>query len=408
MSRSFTKILIPMAAAAFVACGDADRLSSGFKARLDAVLDTKSKEPTPDQTRDALTRQLRVASSDAAVFPSRDTIAGFYAKHGNKLVWSDEVGRPNAGTAVLLDALRRAGENGLNPADYGADRLFSLEKELGDRPKDAQAPQRLADFDLLATTAFFRYASDLATGRVHPDEVQQDWHTHPPEVDIAAALDEALAKTDLPGLLALLPPPHPGYARLREALGALREIDAAGGWPLVPPGERLGPRSTGPRVEALRQRLAQPPGNAFDLAVERITAAKAALAGTGVLLTARTEGFLWGRPDMDETLRRMTAFAEAGADVLYAPGLRQEEQIAQLVRAVAPKPVNVLTPGMSVATLADLGVRRISVGGSLARTAWGGFLKAAREIAQTGTFDAFAQGAPGGELNKLFAEHLRR
>jgi len=147
---------------------------------------------------------------------------------------------------------------------------------------------------------------------------------------------------------------------------------------------------------------------AFDLAVERITAAKAALAGTGVLLTARTEGFLWGRPDMDETLRRMTAFAEAGADVLYAPGLRQEEQIAQLVRAVAPKPVNVLTPGMSVATLADLGVRRISVGGSLARTAWGGFLKAAREIAETGTFDAFAQGAPGGELNKLFAEHLRR
>ena len=279
MSRSFTKVLVPIAAAVLVSCGDTDRAPSGFKARLDAVLDSKSKEPTPDQTRDALTRQLRVASSDAAVFPSRDTIAGFYAKHGNKLVWSDEDGRPNAGTAVLLDALRRAGENGLNPADYGADRLFSLEKELGNRPKDAQAAQRLADFDLLATTAFFRYASDLATGRVHPDEVQQDWHTHPPEVDIAAALDEALAKTDLPGLLALLPPPHPGYARLREALGALREIDAAGGWPLVPPGERLGPRSTGPRVEALRQRLAQPPGNAFDSGLTEAVKRYQSLAG---------------------------------------------------------------------------------------------------------------------------------
>jgi murein L,D-transpeptidase YcbB/YkuD len=264
MSGSFTKLFLFVALVGLVACGDAERVSSDFKARLDSVLDTKSKEPTSDEVRDALVRQLRVPTGGAAVFPSRDAIAGFYAKHGNRLVWSGEGGRISAGTAVLLDALRRAGEQGLDPADYEADRLFALEKDIRDRPKDERAAQRLADFDLLATTAFFRYASDLSTGRVHPNEVQQDWHTNAPEVDVAAALEEAVGRTDLPGLLASLPPPHPGYTRLREALGALREIDAAGGWPLVPPGAKLGPRSTGPRVEALRQRLAQPPGSTFD------------------------------------------------------------------------------------------------------------------------------------------------
>jgi len=147
----------------------------------------------------------------------------------------------------------------------------------------------------------------------------------------------------------------------------------------------------------------------FDIAVRRIAAASAALKGTGVLLTARSEGFIANRPDLDETIRRLTAFAEAGADCLYAPGLRDEAQIAAVVKAVAPRPVNVLTPGLPVAVLAGLGVRRISVGGSLARTAWGGFLKAAREIADQGTFTAFADGAPGGELNKLFrAAEARR
>ncbi len=148
----------------------------------------------------------------------------------------------------------------------------------------------------------------------------------------------------------------------------------------------------------------------FNLAVERIAAARAAIdrTGGGVVLTARSEGFITGRPDLEETVRRLTAFAEAGADCLYAPGLRDEAQITAVVRAVAPKPVNVLTPGLSVAVLAGLGVRRISVGGSLARAAWGGFLKAAREIAQTGTFSAFAEGAPGGELNRLFASALEK
>ena len=142
----------------------------------------------------------------------------------------------------------------------------------------------------------------------------------------------------------------------------------------------------------------------FTLAVERIAAARAAIdaAGGGVVLTARSEGFIAGRPDMDETLRRLTAFAAAGADCLYAPGLRSEAQIAQVVLAVAPRPVNVLAPGLPVAALAALGARRISVGGSLARAAWGEFLRAAREIAADGTFTAFAKAAPGSELNGLF------
>jgi 2-methylisocitrate lyase-like PEP mutase family enzyme len=106
---------------------------------------------------------------------------------------------------------------------------------------------------------------------------------------------------------------------------------------------------------------------------------------------------------MDETIRRLTAFAEAGADCLYAPGLRSETEIATVIRAVAPKPVNVLAPGLPVATLADLGARRISVGGALARTAWGEFMRAAREIAEQGTFTAFERAAKGGELNALFA-----
>ena len=105
---------------------------------------------------------------------------------------------------------------------------------------------------------------------------------------------------------------------------------------------------------------------------------------------------------MTETLRRLIAYAEAGADCLYAPGLRDEDQIAQMARSVGPKPVNVLTPGLPVAVLARLGARRISVGGSLARAAWGEFLRSAREIAADGTFGAFGRAAPGGELNRLF------
>ena len=148
---------------------------------------------------------------------------------------------------------------------------------------------------------------------------------------------------------------------------------------------------------------AQSPLYDFELAVDRVSAAAAALRGTGVILTARSEGFIRGRPDLDETIRRLEAYAAAGADCLYAPGLRDEATIAAVVGAVAPKPVNVLTPGLPVSVLSALGVRRISVGGGLASAAWGAFLRAAREIAADGTFTALQGGAPGRELNGLFA-----
>jgi 2-methylisocitrate lyase-like PEP mutase family enzyme len=131
----------------------------------------------------------------------------------------------------------------------------------------------------------------------------------------------------------------------------------------------------------------------FELAVERIRAARRAIddSGTGIVLTGRSEGFVAGRPDIDETVRRLRAYADAGADCLYAPRIGTTEQVEAVVAAVAPKPVNLLVnaPFMTVAEAAALGVRRISVGGTLARAAWGGFLDAAREIADTGTFSRF-------------------
>ena len=142
----------------------------------------------------------------------------------------------------------------------------------------------------------------------------------------------------------------------------------------------------------------------FALAVERVRAAHDAVAGSGVLLTARSEGFIVGRPDLEETVRRLAAYAGAGADCLYAPGIRTPEEIAAVVRAVAPKPVNVLVggPHATVADLARLGVRRISVGGALARTAWRGFMNAASEIAREGTFHGLAAAPPFAEVNGLF------
>ena len=143
-------------------------------------------------------------------------------------------------------------------------------------------------------------------------------------------------------------------------------------------------------------------------AVERIRAARAAIDQSGgeVLLTARAECFLVGRPELDETIRRLVAYSEAGADCLYAPGLHTREQVAAVVKAVAPKPVNFLALGtvaLTVAELAELGVRRISVGSALARVAWGAFLRAARGIAEEGRFDVLAEGEPFAEMQKLFA-----
>jgi 2-methylisocitrate lyase-like PEP mutase family enzyme len=133
----------------------------------------------------------------------------------------------------------------------------------------------------------------------------------------------------------------------------------------------------------------------FELAVERVRAARQAIdeTGTGVLLTGRSEGFIAGRPDLEETIRRLQAYAEAGADCLYAPGIATPEQISAVVAAVAPKPVNLLVygPFTTVEAAASLGVRRISVGGTLAKTAWAGFLAAAEEIARDGTFTRFSE-----------------
>lgn len=143
---------------------------------------------------------------------------------------------------------------------------------------------------------------------------------------------------------------------------------------------------------------------AFDLSVERIAAARRAIdeSGTGVLLTGRSEGFVCGRPDIDETVRRLRAYADAGADCLYAPRISEIEHVRAVVAAVSPKPVNLLvnSPFTTVAEAAQLGVRRVSVGGTLARTAWGGFLRAAQEVADDGTFARF-QGLP--DVEALFA-----
>jgi 2-methylisocitrate lyase-like PEP mutase family enzyme len=144
-------------------------------------------------------------------------------------------------------------------------------------------------------------------------------------------------------------------------------------------------------------------------AVARMRAARRAIdqAGGDTLLVGRAECFLVGRPDLEETIGRLKAYAQAGADCLYAPGLRTRDQIAAVVAGVAPKPLNVLigsTHGMSMADLTGLGVRRVSVGGALARSAWSGFMRAARQIAQQGKFDEFAAAASGNELNSLFRE----
>ena len=143
------------------------------------------------------------------------------------------------------------------------------------------------------------------------------------------------------------------------------------------------------------------------LATDRVHAARAALdaSGTGVLLTARSEGFIVGRPDLAATIKRLVAYADAGADCLYAPGLRTLDEVRAVVTAVAPGPVNVLmgSDWATVAELAACGVRRISVGGALARTAWMGFLGAAKEIAEDGTFTSLSRATPFGEINERFS-----
>jgi 2-methylisocitrate lyase-like PEP mutase family enzyme len=209
------------------------------------------------------------------------------------------------------------------------------------------------------------------------------------------------------------------HIRLEDALAHFRQLassvdlpinaDFEGGFAIEP--EDVGANvtraiDTGIAGLSIEDSTREPDRPLFDagLALDRVRAARQAIdrSGTRVLLVARSEGFIAGRPDLDETIRRLSAFAEAGADCLYAPGLGDLTQVTAVVRAVAPKPVNVLArPDFSVAELAAAGVRRISVGGALARTAWTAFLAAAAEIAHDGTFTALGRARSGADVQAL-------
>src|SRR5438876_6486169 len=142
-----------------------------------------------------------------------------------------------------------------------------------------------------------------------------------------------------------------------------------------------------------------------DLAVERIQAVHEALHGTGVLLVGRAEGFLVGRENIDQVIRRLVVYSESGADCLYAPGFKEHDHIKAIVEAVAPKPVNVLIGGPGGLTMRDaegLGAHRVSVGGAFARAGWGGFMRSAKELMEKGTFDELKNAAPYAELQELF------
>ena len=203
-------------------------------------------------------------------------------------------------------------------------------------------------------------------------------------------------------------------ANLRDIAGAVQipvNADFEGGFAIEPAGVATNvvqAAHTGVAGISIEDSTGDPAQPLFDfaLAVARVRAARLALdrVAPKIILTARTEGFIVGRPDLAETVKRLRAFAQAGADCLYAPGIRTPEEIAAVVAAAAPKPVNVLVGSdfIAVADLATLGVRRISVGGALARAAWGEFMRAASEIATYGTFSAFARAVPFPQVNGLF------
>src|SRR4029453_15193316 len=146
----------------------------------------------------------------------------------------------------------------------------------------------------------------------------------------------------------------------------------------------------------------------YDLSIQRVQAAVKAARSLPFpfVITARAENLINGRPDLQDTIRRLAEFADAGADVLYAPGLKTRGEIEAVVRAVAPKPVNVVMglsgPSFSLDALASLGVKRVSLGSSLARAAYGAFLQAAREVKQKGTFDFVRTAVPYAEINAMF------
>jgi 2-methylisocitrate lyase-like PEP mutase family enzyme len=217
---------------------------------------------------------------------------------------------------------------------------------------------------------------------------------------------EALATTSA-GFAWTLGRPDRG-ARLDEALEHLRSVaavvevplnaDFEGGYAIAPEQVAANVKlaaATGIAGLSIEDSTGDPdePLYGFELAVARVQAARRAIdeTGTGIVLTGRSEGFVVGRPDLEDTIRRLQAYADAGADCLYAPFITTDEQVSAIVAAVAPKPVNLLANGpfVTVEKAMSLGVRRISVGGALALTAWAGWLAAAQEIAAEGTFTRF-------------------
>lgn len=232
-------------------------------------------------------------------------------------------------------------------------------------------------FKALATTS-----SGYAWSRAHADgSLSRD--------AVLAHLHELVAATDLPVNADF----ESGYAR--DAAGVAESVRLA-----VEAGV------AGLSIEDSTG-LAGTPLYDLGTAVERMSAARKAIdrAGGDTLLVGRAECFLVGRPDLDETITRLKAYSSAGADCLYVPGIRAPEQIRAVVAAVAPKPVNLLigwASDLTVAEVAAMGVRRISVGGALARSAWGGFIRAAKDLAEKGSFAGFADAASGADLNSLF------
>lgn len=242
--------------------------------------------------------------------------------------------------------------------------------------------QHLGFKALASTSAGFAFAQGIADGAVNRDMVLSHL------AEIAAASDLPI-NADFEGGFAHDP------AGVAENVRLCVETGVAG---------LSIEDSTGDAAKPLYER---------EDAIARMRATRAAIdkTGTGVLLTGRCECFLVGKPELDFAIDRLKAYADAGADVLYAPGIRTREQIEAVVKAVAPKPVNLLMPaalGFAVADIAAMGVRRISVGSTLARVAWTAFINSAKEIATAGTFDSFKGTVPHAELNAFFRDDLPR
>jgi len=246
-------------------------------------------------------------------------------------------------------------------------------------PWDAGSARYLASlgFKALATTSSgFAWSQARADGAMSRDAV-------------LAHLREMVAATDLPVNADF----ESGYGATPADVGESVRLAVA----------------TGVAGLSIEDSTGDPARPVHDLpeALARLRAAREAIvaAGGDTLLVGRAENYLHGRADLADTIARLRAYAEAGADCLYAPGLKTRADIAAVVAAVAPTPVNLLVGSPSELTLADiaaLGVRRVSVGGALARSAWGTFMRAAQGLAEDGVFDAFAGAASGAELNGLF------